>query len=468
MINLIPINFTNLSDSTGLPDPFSLVLPSLIILLLVILNGLFVLAEFALISVRPTQLEPLADEGSRTAKQVLETLHSPKKQDAYIATAQVGISIVSLALGMYGEAQIALFIEPYLAWLFNLTLHDALITTLGYILAVGLLTYLHVVGGEMVPKSIALSNPSQAVLFIARPMQMMQSLFKIPVYILNTIGLWLLQLFHIPPVEVHTRLHSTEELEQIVAESADEGLFEESEEEIILNIFDFSDRQVHQVMTPRRKIQAIAHDMALPEILKLVSESKNSRFPVYHGNLDHIIGILHLKDLVRQQIRHKGNFDLRLLIRPAPIVPEQYPVDKLLAAFKRQHIHIAIVLDEYGGTAGIVTLEDLVEEVVGEVRDEFDLENEPLVRVSPGVLEVLGSYLIEDLLDEVDLGHEEDLPDVETIGGLIMAQLGRPPQVHDQVTYHENVHFTVLAVDGLAVARARVEFPTLEQPADAS
>ncbi len=447
-----------------LPSPGVLIIPIIIMIFLIILNGLFVVSEFALIGARPSQMEQLAAEGNQTAQHVLEVITSSKKQNSYIATAQVGISIASLGLGMYGEAQLTHFIEPYLTFLLGATVSESLIESLGYIFAVSLLTYFHVVGGEMVPKSLALLSPGQAALWVARPMQIIQSIFKIPVDILNTIGMFLLRLLHIPSVEVHVRLHSPEELELIVSESAEEGLLKEEEEEIILNIFDFSDRQVNQMMTPRRKIEAIPHSMPLPQILKLVSESKNSRFPVYQGNLDHIIGILHIKDLVRQQLRLKGNFDLRLLIRPAPVVPEQYRVDKLLAAFRRQHIHMAIVLDEFGGTAGIVTLEDLIEEVVGEVRDEFDLENEPVVKVSPGVLEISGSYLIEDLLDEVNLGNKDDLPDVETIGGLIMTELGRPPQVDDLVTYNENVHFTVLAVDGLAVARARVEFPVINEP----
>jgi CBS domain containing-hemolysin-like protein len=188
--------------------------------------------------------------------------------------------------------------------------------------------------------------------------------------------------------------------------------------------------------------------------------------PVYEEDLDHVIGILHVKDLVRYQARTKGTFDIRLLLRPVPVIPENYPVEKLLTTFKRQRIHFAIVLDEFGGTAGIVTLEDLVEEVVGEVQDEFDLESEPIVQLAPGVLEVAGDYLIEDMEDYLDLGREEDLPDVETIGGLIMTGLGRLPRVGDKVTYHNDIHFSVLAVDGLAVARARVEYPLLEDAPD--
>jgi CBS domain containing-hemolysin-like protein len=311
----------------------------------------------------------------------------------------------------------------------------------------------------MIPKSVALATPVKAVFAISQPMRVAETIFTIPVLILNGMGDGLLWLFRIRPEAGPGRLHSPEELELIVAESAEEGILNKSEEEMIRKIFDFTKRQANQIMTPRPKVEAIAQDMPLPELLKRVTESNHSRFPVYDEDLDHIIGVLHIKDLVRQQTRLKGNFDIRLLLRPAPVVPEHYPVKKLLAALKKQRIHMAIVLDEFGGTAGIVTLEDLVEEVVGEVRDEFDLEYEPFVQVAPGMIEVAGSYLIDDLIDNLQLSEAEPRPDVETVGGLIMTRLGRLPRVDDTISFNDRVRFTVLAVDGLAVARVRVEYP---------
>jgi CBS domain containing-hemolysin-like protein len=444
-----------------LPGLGLLIIPVIIIILLVILNGLFVIAEFAIIGVRPSQMEHLANEGQRTAKNILTILHSTDNQNRYIATAQLGITLASLGLGMYGESQIAHFIEPYLARLLGVDLHETLITSIGYLIAVSLLTYLHIVGGEMVPKSVALAAPDRAVFAVSQPMHLMQTVFALPVRLLNGLGNALLNLFRIPPAGAHARLHSPAELELLVSESVEGGLLNESEEELIRNIFDFGERQVHQVMMPRPRVEAIAHDTPLPELLKQMAESKYSRLPVYEEDLDHIIGMLHVKDLVRYQSRMKGAFDIRLLLRPVHVVPENYPVEKLLATFKRQRIHLAIVLDEFGGTAGIVTLEDLVEEVVGEVRDEFDLESEPIALLAPGVLEVAGNYLIEDLEDHLDLGSKEELPDVDTVGGLIMTELGRLPQLGDKFTYHDNIHFTVLAVEGLAVARARIEYPTI-------
>lgn len=442
-----------------LPGPGSLIVPTIVIILLVLLNGLFVMAEFAIIGVRPSQMEQMANQGNRLAQGVLATLRSTDKQNHYIATAQLGITVASLGLGMYGEPQIAHFIEPYLAWLLGFDPHDTLIITIGWLAGVSLLTYLHVVFGEMVPKSLALTAPDRAVLAISRPMHLIQTLLSGPVKILNGVGNLLLTLLRIPPIEGQARLHSPEELEMIISDSVEGGLLNEDEQEIIHKILDFRSRQVHQVMTPRPKIEAVPHNIPLPDLLNQIAASNHSRFPVYEGSLDNIIGVIHIKDLVRHQIRLRGNFDIRLLLRSIPVVPEHYPADKLLVTFKYQRIHMAIVLDEYGGTAGIVTLEDLVEEVVGEVRDEFDLELEPLVPLGPGVLEVAGNLLLDELQERVDLGAEEDLPDVETVSGFIMAELGRVPQVGDKFTYLDHIRFTVLAVDGLTVARARVEYP---------
>jgi len=444
----------------SLPSPLILVVPALIILLLVLLNGFFVAAEFAIIGVRPTQLEQMADEGSKVARRVLAVIESRRQQDQYIATAQLGITMASLGLAMYGEPKIAHFIEPYLALLFGAEPTLVTLHTVGSVIAISLLTYLHVVLGEMIPKALALMDPARLVLLLARPMQLSLTVLRVPVLILNAIGNMMLKVFQIPPAEGHERVLSPEELELLVAESAEGGLINVGEEEMILNIFDFSDRVVEQVMTPRPKVQAVPYDVDYQELLKFVTESRHSRFPVYEGDLDHIIGILHLKDLVRQAVKpQQSPFDLRLILRAAPAVPEDYPVEKLLAAFKRQRLHMAVVLDEFGGLSGIVTLEDLVEEIVGEVRDEFDLEKEPSVEIEPGVLEMDGNYLVDDLVEVVYLGSEDELPDVETVGGLVVSWLGRPPQKGDEVVHKENIHFKVLDVDRRAVSRVRIKYP---------
>lgn len=458
------------TSSESLPNLGSLIVPLVIIVLLVLINGFFVAAEFAIIGVRSTQLEQLADGGNKLAKVMHRILNSRLEQDRFIATAQLGITMASLGLAMYGEPQIEHFLEPYIALLFGSEPPEALVTSIGYITALSLLTYLHIVVGEMVPKSLALSNASKMSLLVVRPMQIAEAVLRIPVTILNGTGRLLLRVFKVPPAEGHARILSAEELEMLVSESAEGGLMNIEEEEMIRNIFDFSQRLVGQVMTPRTKVQAIPYNLPRAELLELVTSSRHSRFPVYKDDRDHIIGILHLKDLVRQAVKQQeGGFDLRLILRATPKVPEDYPVESLLAAFKQQRLHMAIVLDEFGGMAGIVTLEDLVEEIVGEVRDEFDLEKEPIIELEPGSLEVDGTYLLDALIEDIlYLGEEEDLPDVETVGGLVITWLGRPPKVGDEIARAGNIKFKVLDVDGLAVSRVKIDYPVFQPPEDES
>jgi CBS domain containing-hemolysin-like protein len=455
------VGLSLLASGEELPGISSIVIPSLIILLLVLVNGFFVGAEFAIIGVRSSKIDQMVQEGSAEAESIQQTLDLPRKQDRYIATAQLGITIASLGLGMYGEPKIGEFIDPYLTRLLGGQVSSGLLHTISTIIALAFLTYLHVVIGEMVPKSISLSTPVKAVLALSKPMGIAQKILSIPVRALNGIGRLLLRLFKIPAAEGHARLHTVEEIELIVSESAEEGLLLEEEREMIRKIFDFSEREAGQIMTPRRKVQAINSDIAIEELLQLVITSRHSRFPVYEEDLDHVIGILNLKDLVQHQLSANGDLRMEDILRPAPAVPEDLPVERLLAEFKSQRIHMAVVLDEFGGLAGIVTLEDLVEEIVGEVRDEFDIEHEPLVELEPGLLEVAGNYLIVDLLDYVYLGDEENLPEVETVGGLIHTWLGRPPQVGDivEAVHSKDVKFTVLVVDGMAISRAKIEFP---------
>lgn len=452
-----------LAAAPEFPSFSAFLLPGIIILVLVLINGFFVGAEFAIIGVRPSKVEQMADEGNSRAQGVQKILADPKLQDRYIATAQLGITIASLGLGYYGEPAVAHLVEPFLAVLLNVEPDAAIVHTVSYILILSLLTYLHVVVGEMVPKSLALAAADRVVLTIYPAMMFAETILKLPVRVLNGIGAGLLKLLRVPPAEGHARLYLPEEIEQIVNESTESGLLNEGEQEIINNIFDFSERLVSQVMTPRPKVQAIPYNIERRALLQMVTQATHTRFPVYENDLDHIIGILHMKDLVRQEVKMKGTMDIRLILRPAPAVPQDMHVEKLLARFKKQRLHMAVVLDEFGGMAGVVTLEDLVEEIVGEVRDEFDEEKEPVVELEPGLLEVAGSFLVEDLQEYIFLGEEAELPDVDTVGGLIVTWLGRPPQIGDTVKHQDVIKFTVLDISGLAVARAKIEFPTPEQ-----
>jgi CBS domain containing-hemolysin-like protein len=430
----------------------SLLFPLIVIIFLILLNGLFVAAEFAIIGVRPSRLEQLSAEGNETAREVHTILRNPGRVDRYIATAQLGITLASLGLGMYAEPQIAHLIEGPLESWFHL--EEALLHTIGFILALSIITYLHVVVGEMVPKSLALQSSEKTVLALNGPMTLFRKVFLIPVRVLNWIGLLVLRLFRVPP-PAHGAGFSAEELELIVSESHAGGLLNEQEQEMVANVFDFSKRRVAEVMTPRTRISAIPITTTEQQLLDLLEEPFYNRLPVYKGSVDSIIGILHIKDFIRQQ--NTGTpFDLRALLRQVPFVPETLLIKQLLAVFRLQNPQIAIVVDEHGGTVGLVTLEDLIEEVFGEVRDEFDPpEEQPLVEVAPGELLARGDVIIDEIQDYVNLGDHEH--DVYTIGGLVTAELGHLGVVGEEVVIGD-ARILVEAVDGLSIQRVSIRF----------
>ena len=447
------------------PVPFNIVsgllIPSIVVIILVLANGFFVAAEFAILAARASRMETLSEEGNSIATKVLAILTRSDLQNRYLATAQLGITIITLALSMYAEPQFAHLIEPILKRFWP-TLPETVFHSIATIVALTVLTYLHIVIGEMVPKALALATPNEMALQLNRPISLIERLFTWPIRFLNAVGDLLLQLLRIPPEHGHARLYSSEEIEQIVSESTEGGLMAEQSEELISNIFDFRDREVGQIMTPRRKIEGIPRNISQEELLRLVTASRHSRFPVYENDLDHIVGILHLKDFAQAYIKNR-HVSLSELLRPTPVVPYDHSVQELLKSFKAQRIHMAIVLDEFGGVAGIVTLEDLVEEIVGEIRDEFDIEREPYVEIQPGILELAGDYLLEYLHEEVYLGEDEQIPDVDTVGGFVVTHLGRPPRMNDVVKLSNDVVFTVIGVDARAITRVRVEFPTVHK-----
>jgi CBS domain containing-hemolysin-like protein len=424
----------------------------IVIAILILINGLFVAAEFSIIGVRPTRIERLAAGGNRAAHWVRGILDDRRKTDRYIATAQLGITLASLGLGMYAEPAIAHLIEDPLHNWFGL--EGAIVHTISFILALTLITYLHVVAGEMVPKSLALQNAEGTVLGLATVMRLVSKLFSIPVTLLNRIGLGTLKLLRIPPPGEGSRLYSLDEVELLVSESYAGGLLADHEQELVVNILDFAEERVDQVMMPRPIITAIPVDIGEQELLSVISGTPYSRLPVYRDSIDDVIGVLHLKDLVRQQLSGEP-FELRALLRPVSFVPETLPVKRLLAQFQRQRQQLAIVIDEHGGTLGLVTVEDILEEVVGEVRDEFDMEDEPLVFVGPGHLVAQGAVQLEDLEPYVFVGPHEH--DVQTVGGLVWAELGRRPEIGDEIDIGE-VTLRVEAMAGLAVARVSLFF----------
>lgn len=433
--------------------------PLLIITGLILLNGLFVAAEFAIVAAPRTRLTQAAERGSRAAADVLSILADPAQQNRYLATAQIGVTIASLGLGMYGEHTVAAWLHGPLSRITPLA--GPLSHTVATILAIGILTYLHVVLGEMIPKSLAIQHAESAVLRLDRPMVILRKLFQPVVFVLNGVGNQIVRLMGIPPVNAQARLFSAEELEYLMEESAEVGLVEADEQLFIENIFDLRDRSVGQVMTRRKQVVGLSIRADEQETLRFVCQQRHSRYPVYGKGLDDIIGVLHVKTLARQQAnRDRQPFDLRQLARPAAYVPESLPLDQALTRLRRDRRQLAIVVDEYGGTAGLVTLEDIIEEVVGEILDEFDLEIAPLERLGDGLVRARGDLLVDELNQLCDLSLKH--PEADTVGGLVMAALGRLAEQGDHVAM-DGVTFEVEGVEGLAVQTVLVRLPAADK-----
>lgn len=423
-------------------------IPTLIIAGLIVLNGLFVAAEFAIIGSPRAGIERMAREGNRAAGLVWRVLGNATKQDRYIATAQLGITSASLALGMYGEHMLA----EWLAQRFEAlgTLRWVSAHALASIAAVGFLTYLHVVIGEMVPKSLALQAPGRVAMAIAVPMRVVEVGLYPLVVALNGIGNGILRLVGVRRSEISEESYRTvDELSFIVAESRAGGLLAREPARIIQELLEFADLTAGEVMVPRTRMVAIPLGADRPLLADLLEREPHTRLPVYDGDLDSIVGVVHVRDLI-SGFAADGMLD-RSRIREVPFIPATERLDRVLAALRRTGSHLAVVMDEHGGTAGILTLEDLFEEVVGDIADPG--ETPAIRRDAAGRVSVAGTARLEELGEALGLVLEHE--EVDTVSGLILAALGGAPAVGDRVE-HEDVVLEVTAVRGRGVQEARV------------
>ena len=391
----------------------------------------------------------------KRSTQVLKILSDPDEQNRYITTAQVGITIASLGLGMYGEHTLAEWLAGLLHSLE--TLAEPTAHTIATVGAVTFLTYLHVVLGEMIPKSIALQGAEKAIIFLYRPMMVMERLFFPLVWILNHLANWAVRGFQFPDAD--SRLLTSEELEYIVEESLEVGYLEPSDLLFVENILDLEERTAEQAMTPRNKMYGIPASAGQEAAMQIICDSNKTRYPVYEENLDTIIGILHIKDFARYQAHNiqDQEVSLREILRPPIFIHEKMPLDELLIRFRKNAQQVAIVFDDTGGISGIITLEDLIEEVVGEIQDEFDEETKPIEELSPTLLRVRGDVILEELDQLYDLKLENEV--AVTIGGLVMALLGRIPQAKDTINVGK-VKIEVVNLDGLAVRNVLIHLPS--------
>ncbi len=421
------------------------------VLVLVVLNGVFVAAEFALVSVRQTRIAQLAHAGSARARLVQQAL---AQLDTYIAATQLGITMASLALGFIGKPAIATVLEPLFARVLpganvGLTAHGVAL-----VLAYAIATALHIVIGELAPKSIALQRAEATALWVTPPLNLFLKVFYWPIRALNGVGNGLVRLIGLRPAAGHAAVHSVEELGLLVRSSREAGVLEEQQERMVAGVFDFGERQASRVMTPRTEMEAVPVTIGLPELTERAAAGRHSRLPVYAGDLDNILGVVHVKDVlrvVRDRRAARAPFDVRPLMRPVPFVPDSVPLDELMAELRRERAHLAVVIDEFGGTAGLVTLEDLLEEIVGEVADEFDAAREPIEPLPGGRVALDGLLPIEEVAARFALGVEE--PFYDTLGGHVFGRLGRAAVVGDELALPDGRRLRVAELDGLRIAR---------------
>ena len=424
----------------------------LAVVALVLLNGFFVASEFALVSVRKSRIDQLVLEGSARARQVQSAI---THLDTYIAATQLGITMSSLALGFVAEPSIAALIEPIFAR-FLPAVSDGTVHTVALVISFAIATVLHIVFGELAPKSVALQRPEATALWVTAPLNLFLTIFRPFIVALNGIGNGVVRLLGLEPVGEHAAVHSVEELGLLIRSSREAGVIEEQQERMVAGVFDFDKRQAGRVMTPRTELNAVPVTMTLPALAEAAAGGRHSRLPVYDGDVDHIVGAVHTKDVLRalrRQDPHKP-FDFRAILRAVPYVPESLPLDELLALLRRRGAHLAVVVDEFGGTAGLVTLEDLLEEIVGEVADEFDPMPPPVEPSTDGSVALDGLLPLEDVAERFALAIDE--PFYDTLGGYVFGQLGRAPTVGDEVALPDGRHLRVTELDGLRVARVRL------------
>jgi putative hemolysin len=421
-----------------------------IVLLLVLGNALFVAAEYALVTARRTRLEERAAGGNRAARTALRLMDDPVR---FISTVQVGITVFGIALGAVGEPLVS-------------SMLDFLPRGVSFAIAFGVLTYLSVTIGELVPKAVALQKAEAIAVGLAIPLDLFSKLLHPVVWLLQVSANGVLRVLRVKPAPAGMIAFTREDIRQSVAAAEDVGEIETAEEEMLYRVFDFAGKEASDVMVPRPDVVALAAEVRPEQALAAVLDSPYTRYPVYRGSLDHILGVLHVRDLV-SALNDRGIADVELagLLRPAYVVPETKDLAALLSEFRRTNQHMAVVVDEYGSTMGIVTLEDLLEEIVGDIEDEFDLPDTSVERVDERTIRIDGTYTLDDFNEEFGTSLEQE--DYHTLGGFVFDALGRAAEPGDEVATDE-VRLRVLETSGSRIHRLEIEFlaPSPDEPAD--
>lgn len=421
----------------------------LLALFLVVLNGFFVAAEFSIVKVRYSQIQIKAAEGNAMAKQAE---HLIKHLDEYLSATQLGITLASLALGWVGESAMHHVIEKTLHY-FSIALVDSTITTISLVISFLLITIMHIVFGELIPKSIAIRKSEQTAMLIAMPLRLFYTVFKPFIWSMNQMSNGFLRLVKIHPAS-DQEIHSTEELQLLVKQSADSGAIEEENYEIIKNAFDFTDHSAKQIMIPRQNISSIDIDEPVENIINIIMDGGYSRLPVYENSIDNIIGIFYAKEIIREYVKRKGAInheDLKDLMRDPFFVVGSKKISDLLKVFQQKKQHLAVVIDEFGGTEGIVTLEDILEELVGEIQDEEDEEERIVDKVGENVFWVKATQP----LDEINENLPKKFPlsedgEYNTLAGFILHELEDIPEENQEFNIND-YHVKILKMQNKSV-----------------
>ena len=414
---------------------------------LILLNAFFVAAEYGLVTARRTRIIELHHQGNRRARGVLRITSDPPR---FIAAMQLGVTLTSLAIGALGEHALSEAFNPWMA------------TVLAIAAAYLILTFFHVVLGELVPKAVALSHSEGTALWASAPVRAFFTIAWPVIWVLQmSTELVLRTLGQVPP-GVRRDGHSEAELRMLLSRSTEQGEIEQEEQQMIDKVFDFADTDAAEVMVARPDVVSISVDLPPEEALATVLDSPFTRYPVYRGTLDDIVGVLHVRDLF-SAIHDRGLANVRLdeLLRPAYVVPETKDLASLLQDFKRTKNHFAVVVDEYGAMVGVCTLEDLIEEIVGEIEDEFDVQEELVVQVDEDTWRIAGMFPIDEFNERFDTELPEE--DYHTVAGFVFGQLGRAPEHGDDVSY-DGMRFDVLEVEGNRIERMAVTFLERPQP----
>ncbi|MFA5623433.1 MAG: hemolysin family protein [Bradymonadales bacterium] len=421
-----------------------------LVVLLLLANGFFVAAEFALVRVRASQLEVLKQGGNRGAGRVLDVLHTV---DSYLSAVQLGITFASLGLGWLAEPAINRHLLSFIMWL-QLPISEDLSHYISFVIAFSIVSFLHIVLGEIAPKSLAIAKPIEVSIFVALPMQIFHWVFRPVMWVLTKASNGVLRLFNVQPVEAgHAVGISAEELRNIAQHSSKDGTITQEQGTLLDKVFNFSALSAREIMVQRGKICALQVDMPLDEALNFALEAGHSRYPLYRDGLDDILGFVHLKDMVAAQ-RSSDTATLASLTRDPVYIPETANISTALEVLQRQRSHLAIVVDEYGGTSGLVTVEDVLEELVGEIDDEFDPESQEDIRQTEDGYIVDGATLLSDLFSYLGTANIE--ADSDTVSGFIMEKLGRVAKIHDEVQEGE-FSYTVTAMERFRIAQVFVK-----------